>query len=128
MAFPTIRWGGTIIIKMDDLRSKLIKFRKITLNIIGSLEKEDYDSPENLLEQRESIIKEINNLNYKKEEFKKIGEELELLLIEKKLQSIMIEKRSKIKLKLKKASENKAANKNYNIKQYNTQRILNTKI
>jgi len=113
---------------MDELRNKLIKFRKITLNIIDSLEKEDYDSPGSLLKERENIIKEINNLNYKKEEFKKTGEELELLSIEKKLQSIMIEKKAKIKLKLKKASENKEANKNYNTKQFNTQNILNTKI
>ncbi|NFN86308.1 flagellar protein FliT [Clostridium sporogenes] len=113
---------------MNELRSKLIKFREIALNIIDSLEKEDYDSPENLLKERENIIKEINGLNYKREEFKKIGEELELLSIEKKLQSIMIEKRAKIKLKLKKASDNKEANKNYSIKQFNTQNILNTKI
>ncbi|EJP6470965.1 flagellar protein FliT [Clostridium sporogenes] len=113
---------------MDELRSKLIKFREITLNIIDYLEKEDYDSPENLLEERENIIKEINNLNYKKEEFKKVGAELELLLIEKKLQSLMIEKKTKVKLKLKKASENKEANKNYSTKQFSKESILNTKI
>ena len=113
---------------MDELRSKLIKFREITLNIIDSLEKEDYDSPENLLEERENITKEISNLNYKKEEFKIIGEELELLLIEKKLQNLMIEKKAMIKLKLKEDSENKEANKNYSTKQFSTQNILNTKI
>ncbi|HCL4548650.1 flagellar protein FliT [Clostridium botulinum] len=113
---------------MDELRNKLIKFREITLDIIDSLEKEDYDSPERLLAERENIIKEINNLNWKKEEFKKINEELELLLIEKKLQSLMIEKKGVIKLKLRKTSENKEANKNYSTKQFNTQSILNTKI
>ncbi|MGO5072707.1 flagellar protein FliT [Clostridium sporogenes] len=113
---------------MNELRNKLINFREITLNIIDSLEKEDYDSPERLLEERENIIKEINNLDYQKEEFKKVDEELELLVIEKKLQNLMIEKKVKIKLKLKKASENKEANKNYSIKQFNTQSILNTKI
>ncbi|EKX81223.1 hypothetical protein CFSAN001628_001752 [Clostridium botulinum CFSAN001628] len=80
---------------MNELRNKLIKFREITLNIIDSLEKEDYDTPEKLLGQRDNIIKEINNLNYKKEEFKKIDEELELLLIEKKLQNLMVEKKQR---------------------------------
>jgi hypothetical protein len=127
MACSTIRWRK-IEIKMNELRNKLIKFREITLNIIDSLEKEDYDSPERLLEERENIIKEINNLDYQKEEFKKIDKELELLVIEKKLQNLMVEKKVKIKLKLKKASENKEANKNYSIKQFNTQSILNTKI
>ncbi|SUY61118.1 Uncharacterised protein [Clostridium sporogenes] len=56
---------------MDELRNKLIKFREITLNIIVSLEKEDYDPPRKLLKERELIIQEINNLNYQKEEFKK---------------------------------------------------------
>ena len=87
---------------MEELRKKLIKFREITLNIIDSLENEDYDSPEKLLEEREIIIKEINNLHYQREEFKKINNELELLIIEKKLQSLMIEKKAQIKIKLKK--------------------------
>ncbi|NFP58710.1 flagellar protein FliT [Clostridium botulinum] len=113
---------------MNELRNKLIKFREITLNIIDSLEKEDYDTPEKLLGQRDNIIKEINNLNYKKEEFKKIDEELELLLIEKKLQNLMVEKKAKIKQKLKKTSENKEANKNYSTKKFSTKNILNTKI
>ena len=113
---------------MDELRNKLIKFREITLNIIVSLEKEDYDPPRKLLKERQLITQEINNLNYQKKEFKKIDEELELLLIEKKLQNLMIEKKAKIKLKLKKASENKEANKNYSTKQFSTQSILNTKI
>lgn len=56
---------------MNELRNKLIKFREITLNIIDSLEKEDYDTPEKLLGQRDNIIKEINNLNYKKKSLKK---------------------------------------------------------
>ncbi|RHW65654.1 flagellar protein FliT [Clostridium botulinum] len=113
---------------MNELRNKLIKFREITLDIIDSLEKEDYDTPERLLEERENIIKEIDNLNYKKEEFKKIDKELELLIIEKKLQNLMIEKKAMIKLKLRKTSENKEANRNYSTKQFNTQSILNTKI
>ncbi|MCR1933680.1 flagellar protein FliT [Clostridium tepidum] len=113
---------------MEELRKKLIKFREITLNIIDSLENEDYDSPEKLLEEREIIIKEINNLHYQREEFKKINNELELLIIEKKLQSLMIEKKAQIKIKLKKTLDKKEANKNYSIKQFNTQSILNTKI
>jgi len=113
---------------MDELRNKLIKFREITLNIIVSLEKEDYDPPRKLLKERELIIQEINNLNYQKEEFKKIDEELELLLIEKKLQNLMIEKKANIKLKIKKTLENKVANRNYSTKQFNTDSILNTKI
>ncbi len=87
---------------MNELRNKLIKFREITLNIIDSLEKEDYDTPEKLLGQRDNIIKEINNLNYKKEEFKKIDEELELLLIEKETTKPYGRKKSKDKTKTKK--------------------------
>lgn len=88
---------------MDELRNKLIKFREMTLNIIVSLEKEDYDSPRKLLKERELIIKEINNLNYQKEEFKKIDEELELLLIEKKTSKSYDRKKSKNKTKTKKS-------------------------
>lgn len=86
---------------MNELRNKLIKFREITLNIIDSLEKEDYDTPEKLLGQRDNIIKEINNLNYKKKSLKnrwRIG----TFINRKETTKPYGRKKAKIKQKLKK--------------------------
>ncbi len=68
---------------MDKLKENLIKYRDLTLNIIEALEREDYDIPEKFLEERQSIINEINNLPHTKEEFKSINNELDLILLEK---------------------------------------------
>lgn len=113
---------------MNELKDKLIRFREVTLNVIDSLEKEDYDSPEALLNHRENIIKEIKTLKYNKEEFKKINEELKLMIIEKKLNDLMASKKEALKLRLKESTEMKNANQNYAIKQFGNDNILDTKI
>lgn len=113
---------------MWELKNKLIKFREITLNIITSLENEDYDSPEALLEERENIIREISKLNYHRDDFRKVSQELNLILVEKKLHKLITEKRLKLKLQLKESSEMKTANQNYTTKQHNKDNILDIKI
>ncbi|NFS08523.1 flagellar protein FliT [Clostridium botulinum] len=113
---------------MDKLKENLIKYRDLTLNIIEALEREDYDVPEKFLEERQSIINEINKLSYTKEEFKSINDELDLMLLEKKLQTIMLKRKVELKQKLNNTLENKEATKLYSMKQFNLQSILNKTI
>ncbi|HDK7138028.1 flagellar protein FliT [Clostridium botulinum] len=113
---------------MDKLKENLIKYRDLTLNIIEALEREDYDIPEKFLEERQSIINEINNLPHTKEEFKSINNELDLILLEKKLQTVMLKRKVELKQKINNALESKEATKSYNMKQFNSQSILNKTI
>ncbi|MCS4454479.1 hypothetical protein JTT00_05000 [Clostridium botulinum] len=68
---------------MNKLKEQLINYRELTLEIIQILEKEDYDAPKDLLNERQNIINNINKLSYTKEEFKNINYELDLMFVEK---------------------------------------------
>ncbi len=87
---------------MNKLKEQLINYRELTLEIIQILEKEDYDAPKELLNERQNIINNINKLSYTKEEFKNINYELDLMLVEKKLQTIMLKRKAELKQKLNK--------------------------
>ncbi|AVQ37360.1 flagellar protein FliT [Clostridium botulinum] len=113
---------------MNKLKEELIKYKNLTLSIIEALEREDYDNPEKLLDKRQNTINEINNLSYTKEEFKNINNELDLILLEKKLQTIMLKKKVELKQKINNALESREATKSYNMKQLNSQYILNKTI
>ncbi|BDB02563.1 flagellar protein FliT [Clostridium botulinum] len=113
---------------MNKLKEQLINYRELTLEIIQTLEKEDYDAPKELLNERQNIINNINKLSYTKEEFKNINDELDLMLVEKKLQTIMLKRKTELKQKLNNASDTKEATKSYNMKQFNSQYILNKTI
>ncbi|ACA56133.1 flagellar protein FliT [Clostridium botulinum] len=113
---------------MNKLKEQLINYRELTLEMIQILEKEDYDAPKELLNERQNIINNINRLSYTKEEFKNINDELDLMLVEKKLQVIMLKRRAELKQKLNNASDSKEAAKSYNMKQFSSQYILNKTI
>lgn len=112
---------------MNKLKEQLINYRELTLEIIQILEKEDYDAPKDLLNERQNIINNINKLSYTKEEFKNINYELDLMFVEK-LQTIMLKRKAELKQKLNNASDTKEAAKSYNMKQFNSQYILNKTI
>ncbi|AVQ44417.1 TPA: flagellar protein FliT [Clostridium sporogenes] len=113
---------------MNKLKEQLIKYRELTLDLIQILEKGDYDAPKKLLDERQAIINNINKFSYTKEEFRNINYELDLMLVEKKLQTIMLKRKAELKQKLNNASETKEATKSYNMKQFKSQYILNKTI
>ncbi len=86
---------------MNKLKEQLINYRELTLEIIQILEKEDYDAPKDLLNERQNIINNINKLSYTKEEFKNINYELDLMFVEKKTSNYYAKKKSGIKTKIK---------------------------
>ncbi len=113
---------------MNKLKEELINYKELTLEIIQILEKGDYDAPKELFNERQNIINNINKISYTKEEFKNINDELDLMLVEKKLQTIMLKRKAEIKAKLNNASDSKEAAKSYNMKQFSSQYILNKTI
>ncbi len=79
---------------MNKLKEQLINYRELTLEIIQTLEKGDYDAPKELLNERQNIINNISKLSYTKEEFKNIDYELDLMLVEKKTSNYYVKKKS----------------------------------
>ncbi|MBC2582586.1 flagellar protein FliT [Clostridium sp. DJ247] len=114
--------------KNKELSKALEDYKEYTLNFIYSLEKEDFDVLEKLLNNRQRIIENINSMQYTKEEFSAIVEKLEIMIYEKKLSNLMIEKRNKIKQQMTKILLSKNANNMYNKGLYSGARVFNRKI
>lgn len=97
-----------------ELRKALEEYKKYTIELISCLEKEEYDSLEDFLNKRQQILDELSNSNYTKEQFSNVSEELELLVYQKKLNDLMVEKRDKVKQDINRLVQSKNANNVYN--------------
>lgn len=111
-----------------ELREALEVYKEDTLNLIYSLEKEDYNILEVLLNKRQHTIDIINNLQYTKEEFSDIAQELKILMYQQKLSDLMVEKRNSAKEEINKVSQAKNANNSYNKRIYANSRVFNKTI
>lgn len=111
-----------------NLTEALTQYKNYTLGLIYTLEKEEYDSIEGLLNNRQYIIETIDKIEHSSEEFREIVEDLQILILQKKLNDLMIKERNKVKIELEKFSKNKNANKNYNKKYYVDSLFFNKKI
>lgn len=97
-----------------DLKQALTQYKNCTLDLIASLEREDFNSLDGLLNKRQLVIDTVDNISYTKEEFTAISEELQILVLQKKLTDLMNEKKKKVRRELDNVIEGKKANKNYN--------------
>lgn len=98
---------------MLDLDSTLLKFKDYTTALILCLEKEDYDSLEGLLDQRQVLIDKLDNSIYDKDLFQKLSEKYDIAQLNSKMSSIMNEKLDSIKSEIKKIMLQKNLNSNY---------------
>ncbi|HCW03402.1 MAG TPA: flagellar protein FliT [Clostridium sp.] len=107
----------------SQLRKELIKYKDTTIELIGAVEKEDYDLLESLIEKRSKVIKAIEKLKYSQEEFRAICTELKILFFQDKMNKLMNEKKLKIKRQLDSMNENKNLRNSYN-KKFNVDSIF----
>jgi len=113
---------------MENLKDALGKFRELTGKIISSLENDDYDVLDELLDSRGEIIEYIDTLEYNKEEFREISKEIGLAELEEKLNKSFSTKRIEIKDNLDKLNKGSNVNRMYN-KKLNVESIfLNKKL
>jgi hypothetical protein len=98
---------------MKELVDKLNQYKNVTIDLISCVESEDYDSIDRLIENREVLIKDINNLTYQKEDFERICNDLLLLSCQDKLNKLMESKMNSIKQKQKKLTLSINVNNNY---------------
>ena len=68
-----------------NLEENFIKYKDITLVIIQKVEAEEYERLIENFQQRQSILDDINKINYTREEINKFYIEYEIQNIEKKL-------------------------------------------
>lgn len=96
------------------LKEQLIRFKILTAHLIELLEKNDFDSIENIFQLRQNVIDIIETISFKQSDFKIICEEIGILPVQKKLILLMNEKKTNLKCAINNLKNSKMANINYN--------------
>jgi flagellar protein FliT len=96
------------------LKKELQNYKKYTLELIESAEKDDYDTFTNILDRRQSIINEINKLCYCDKEFQQICFQLGIVSLEKELNELMLKNKQELKSKINKIKKSQKAHNSYN--------------
>ena len=113
---------------MKELTHNLIQFKQITLELIRTLQQDEINKLDDLLDSRQIIIKNIEKLQYTIEEFTDICIEFDVLNIEQQLAELMKAKKDDTRQELNKIQLTKNANNNYNKSFYNNVETFNKKI
>jgi hypothetical protein len=108
-----------------NLSEYLEEYRVLTLELIDNIKKDG--EVDILIEQRENILKSINDLNFDEEEIRKIGNALNLLKLEKELENSVRKEKVKIKQQIETLKRSKQANMQYNSLE-NKARVLNKSV
>jgi hypothetical protein len=102
--------------QLKELKKCLVEFKNLTIELIECSEKEEYDNLEILFNQRDTLIQQMDKLEYSKENFKELSYELQLMPLEQKLVLIINKSKTGIRLEIDKLATSKIANKSYNTK------------
>ncbi|GAA0746527.1 flagellar protein FliT [Clostridium oceanicum] len=113
---------------MESLKKHLKEFKEITLKLIEALNKEDYDSLDRLISDRQSVIENIDKIQYTKKDFKKLIEEFDILKCNKKFSYLMQSKKDEYKKEMQKYALKKNASRVYNKDVYGGSNIFSKKI
>jgi len=100
-------------INMKSLEDYLTSYKNITMSLIDSLDKEEFDETINLLELRQEIIENISKLDFKPNIFKQTASDLNLAALEDRAKKLLEQKHSSIKGNLERTRQNRRANSNY---------------
>lgn len=95
-----------------NLQEHLEEYRALTLDLMDRIKSDG--ELDILVTQRDDILKSINELNFDKEEIKKIGISLRLLELEEELQNLIKKERVKVKTQIENLKKIRQANANYN--------------
>jgi hypothetical protein len=114
--------------ELQKLRQYFIRFKELTIELTECLEKDDYDSLEDLYAKRQKTIGEIEKLNYSREIFKDVSTELQIMPLQQKLTVLMNQRKAEAKQELDKLSASKTASKSYNTKHKVDSLFFNKKI
>lgn len=96
-----------------DLEAYIKEYKNITEKVTESLVNEKFEEISDLLNQREEIIKSIDKLNYKKDEFISIAKGMKLFDLDKEMNAILNEKKDEFENKYMSIRKNKTAANKY---------------
>jgi hypothetical protein len=99
---------------MNKLKQMLVQFKQVTIELIKVLKQDEIYKLDGLLNSRQIVIEDMEKLSYTAEEFTKVCNELDILILQKELSELMQEKKENTKEELNKIQLTKNANNNYN--------------
>lgn len=97
-----------------NLEESLVKYRDITLTILEMVKIEEYEKLDETFQQRQSILNNINETNYSKEELKNFYLQYDIYKLEKILASEMKIRREDLLKKIKENNKRQVAMNGYN--------------
>ena len=109
-----------------EVKEKLLRYKAFTENIIENLKNDNLDNLESNLFERQKIINELLEIKDLKENNGKLGEEL--IILEKELNKIYIEKKEEYKKKLSQNNKSMMVNKTYGNNVSKINGLVNLKI
>lgn len=97
-----------------NLEEKFIKYKDITLAIIQTVKAEEYDKLDQIFQQRQLMLDNMSEINYLKEELKKMYFEYEIENLEKMLATEMNIRKSDLLKKIKQNEKRQVGMAGYN--------------
>ena len=82
----------------------------------NTIDKEDYDGIEMLLNKRQEVIDLLMTLDYSDEDFARFCDEYSILKLQEEVKSAMMSKKNKVKEEIEKLSASKNVSQNYSKK------------
>ena len=113
---------------MRELLEEMIQFKKVTIEVLGAVQQDQFSKLDDLLDSRQKVIENMEKLQYTTEEFTNICNELDILNIQKELLELMKQKKEETKQELTKIQLTKNANDNYNKSFYTNASMFNKQI
>lgn len=111
----------------EKIQNILREFKNLTVNLIEDLEVENYNSLDNIIEQRNILLDKLINKKYTKEDINKATKDLQIRELNHKLSVLLQSNMNKIKQNLEDISKSKVANNMYN-NVYKTPNIFSKKV
>lgn len=112
----------------DELRDKLYEFKCCTEGLIKAVEEDKVEQIDELFINRQRIINAIETMEYEKDEFKKICDEMDILGISKRLEEAIDKKKAELRSNINSTRVSQAANRSYIKNSTTVRNIFSTKI
>lgn len=113
---------------MSTLKQYLDEYKVVTIELINNLYCDNLVKIDKFMRNRQNILDSIQKLEYSKEEFNLIVDEIQLFDIEKRLKDLMTEKKEKLRIQIERISLSRNANNSYNKNLYGKARVFSKKI
>lgn len=98
----------------QGLRNTFEALKFCTLECINSVQNDEYDALDKLILKRQEILDSISNMNNSKVDYNSLVNDLDILSMEKRLSSLIQEKKIELKDKINKIGKNKKLANSYN--------------